>query len=167
MRLRAHDEPAMEVQMTELPETVCCVRKCTGLSVNDRYNAMYDFFHECVNNGYVLSSQPLFVIRNYTDYLEDITPSEPYDFQVCIPVLPEKAPKNAVLFKACTALSLLYYGDYSNVEEAFLRLGLEVRKRGLTPAGFVRIIGRVAPYTGHEITPDRYCSQLVLPIKEI
>lgn len=164
MRLRAHDVPAMEVQMTELPETVCCVRRCTGLSVKDKYDAMYDFFHECVKNGYVLSCQPLFVIRDYTDYLEGITPSTPYDFQVCVPVLPEYAPENAVRFNVCNALSLLYYGNYSKVEEAFIRLGSEVRKRGLTPAGSVRIIGRVAPYTGREIAPDMYCSQLVLPV---
>ena len=42
-----------------------------------------------------------------------------------------------------------YYGDYSGVDEAFLVLGREVRERGLKPAGFVRVLGIVAPYSGH------------------
>ena len=32
-------------------------------------------------------------------------------------------------------LSVLYYGSYAGADEAFLRLGREVKERGLTPAG--------------------------------
>lgn len=89
-----------------------------------------------------------------------------YTFYICIPVLPEQAPEDAVRIPACTALSLIVYGDFSNQNEALLYLGEQVRKRGLTPAGYIRAIALVAPYTGKEINPDRYCSQLVLPVEE-
>jgi len=58
------------------------------------------------------------------------------------------------------------YGNYSNLNEAHLYLGEQVRKRGLTPAGYIRAIALVAPYVGKEINPDRYCSQLMLPVEE-
>ena len=66
---------------------------------------------------------------------------------------------------ACRALSVLYYGSYAGADEAFLRLGREVKERGLTPAGDPRVLGIVAPYTGREIETKRYCSRLVLPVE--
>ena len=59
---------------------------------------------------------------------------------------------------------MLYCGDYSNVDEAWLRLGCEANARGLTPAAPPRVLGIVAPYTGREIEARRYCSRLVLPV---
>ena len=52
------------------------------------------------------------------------------------------------------------------MDEAFLALGREVRERGLKPAGFVRVLGIVAPYSGREIETQRYCSRIVLPVEE-
>ena len=43
--------------------------------------------------------------------------------------------REAVTLPACRALSVLYYGSYAGADEAFLRLGREVKERGLTPAG--------------------------------
>ncbi len=166
MRLRAHEVPDSPLTIIEIPETVCCVRKFQGSLVQDKYHASYDFFHECVEKGISLAPKPFFIINERTDYLDGkITPT-PYDFHICIPVLPEQAPEDAVHFPACTALSLLCYGNYGNINETYLYLGEQVRKRGLTPAGFIRVIALVAPYAGKEIDPDRYCSQLVLPVEE-
>ena len=166
MRLRSHNVPDMSLSIIEIPETVCCVRKYQGPLIQDKYHASYDFFHECADKGISLAPNPLFIMNERTDYLEGKITSTPYDFYVCIPVLPERAPEDAVSFPACTALSLLVYGDYSNINEAHLYLGEQVRKRKLTPAGYVRSIALVAPYVGREIAPDMYCSQLVLPVEE-
>lgn len=165
MRLRSLDVPDMYVSVIELPETICCIRKFRGCLIQDRYHSLYDFFHECVERGLVLTSEPLFFINERTDYLEGRIASDPFDSYVCIPVLPEQAPEDAVPIPACTALSLVYYGDYSNMRDAYLHLGEQVRERGLTPAGFIRVIALVAPYVGQEIDQTRYCTQLVLPIK--
>lgn len=56
-------------------------------------------------------------------------------------------------------LSVLYCGDYAGVDEAWLPLGREVKARELPPTGAPRILGIVAPYTGREIDPQRYCSR--------
>lgn len=165
MRLRSHNVPDMSLSITKIPETICCVRKYQGALIQDKYHASYDFFHECAKKGISLAPNPLFIINERTDYLEGKITSTPYDFYVCIPVLPEQAPEDAVSFPACNALSLLVYGDYSNLNEAHLYLGKELRKRRLTPAGYVRAIALVAPYVGREIDPDMYCSQLVLPVE--
>lgn len=167
MRLRSHNVPDMSLSIIEIPETICCVRKYQGTLIQDKYHATYDFFHKCVEKKISLAPKPLFIINERTDYLEGQITSIPYDFYVCIPVLPEHAPKNAVPVPACTALSLLVYGDYRNLNEAHLYLGEQVRKRGLTPDGYIRAISLVGPYVGKEINPNMYCSQLVLPIKEI
>lgn len=165
MRLRCMRNPPMSVQMLNLPETVCCVRRHTGMTYQEKYDAMYDFYHECVANGYALAQEPLFIINERTDYLERKLSSAPYPFQVCVPILPEKAPADAVRFPACTALSVLYYGcDYNEWNKVWLRIGKEMDERGLTPAGFPRGIGIVAPYTGREIDPERYCSRAVIPV---
>lgn len=167
MRLRSHNVPDMSLSLIEIPETICCVRKYQGVLVQDKYHASYDFFHECADKGISLAPNPLFIVNERTDYLEGKITSTPYDFYVCIPILPERAPEDAVSFPACTALSLLVYGDYKNLNEAHLYLGEQVRKRGVAPAGYIRAISLVGPYVGREINPNMYCSQLMLPIKEI
>ena len=166
LRIRAMTVPDISVQMMTLPETVCCTHRQIGLTVREKYDAMYNFFHECVENGYTLAKEPLFVVNERTDYLEERIAAEPYPFQVCVPVLPESAPKSAVRFPSCRALSVLFYGDYSRMDEAWLRLGREARERGLVPAAFPRVIGIVAPYTGREIAPEKYCSRLVMPVAQ-
>lgn len=166
MRLRAMKAPDMSVQMMTLPETTCCVRRYIGLTVQEKYNAMYNFYHECIEHGCVLAQEPLFIVNERTDYLDGQISSEPYPFQVCVPVLSERAPADAVHFPFCKALSVLFYGDYDRLDEAWLRLGREAKERGLAPAAFPRGIGIVAPYTGQEIEPGRYCSRIVMPVEE-
>lgn len=165
MRIRSHDVPDMSLSIVKIPETLCCVHKYEGALIQDKYHASYDFFHKCAEKGTALVPKPFFIINERTDYLEGKITSTPYDFYVCIPVLPEDAPEDAVPIPACTALSLLVYGSYGNLDEAYLYLGEQVRERGLTPAGYIRVIALVAPYVGKEIDPDRYCSQLVLPVE--
>ncbi len=164
LRIRAMTTPDISVQMMTLPETVCCTRRYTGLTVQERYDATYAFFHECIENEYVLAQEPLFLVSERTDYLEGRISSEPFPFQVCVPVLPESAPECAVRFPSCRALSVLVYGDYSRLDEAWLTLGREAKERGLTPAALPRGIGIVAPYTGREIDPGKYCSRIVMPV---
>ena len=161
LRLRAGGSGGMT-----LPAVTCCTRRCEGHTIAEKYNAMYDFYGECVRRGCRLSHEPIFTISERTDYLEDCIGDTPYPFHVCVPVRPENAPKEAVTLPECRALSVLYYGDYSGVDEAFLALGREVRARGLKPAGFVRVLGIVAPYSGREIETQRYCSRIVLPVEE-
>lgn len=166
MRLRSHGVPDMSISIVEIPEILCCMGKFQGALVQDKYHATYDFFHKCVERGLTLAPKPIFMINERTDFLEGTLSSAPFDSYVCVPVLPEQAPEDAVSVPACTALSLLVYGSYSHIEGAYLYLGEQVRKRGLTPAGYLRTIALVAPYVGKEINPDMYCSQLVLPLKD-
>ncbi|MCM1039057.1 MAG: MerR family transcriptional regulator [Ruminococcus sp.] len=166
MRLRSHNVPNRSLSIIKIPETVCCVRRFQGPLVQDKYHASYDFFHECVEKGIALAPEPFFIINERTDYLEGKLSSAPFDSYICIPVLPEQAPEDVVHVPACTALSLLCYGNYSKIDEAYLYLGEQLHKRGLTPAGYVRAIALVAPYVGKEIDPQRYCSQLVLPVED-
>lgn len=164
LRLRADTDTGISVQLLTLPAVTCCRRLCEGYTVADKYNAMYDFYGACVRQGYHLSDEPIFTISQRQDFLNGYIADKPYPFWVCVPMRPEKAPKEAVVLPACRALSVLYYGSYAGAGEAFLRLGREVKQRGLTPAGDPRVLGIVAPYTGREIETKRYCSRLVLPV---
>lgn len=166
LRIRAMTDTDMSVHMMTLQETVCCTRRCTLLTVQEKYDAMYDFFHECVENGYVLAQEPLFIVNERTDYLEGRISTEPYPLHICVPVQPESAPESAVRFPSCKALSVLLYGDYNRLDDAWLRLGREANERGLVPAAPPRGIGIVAPYTGREIDSGKYCSRIVMPVAE-
>ena len=166
LRLRAGGSGGLSIQLMTLPAVTCCTRRCEGHTIADKYNAMYDFYGECVRQGCRLSREPIFTISERTDYLEGRIGNEPYRYAVCVPVRPETAPEDAVVLPECRVLSVLYCGDYSGVDEMWLTLGREVKARGLTPAEAPRILGIVAPYTGREIETKRYRSRLVLPVKD-
>ena len=165
LRLRAGESGRMSIQIMTLPAVTCCTRRCEGHTIAEKYNAMYDFYGQCVHRGYRLSDEPIFTISERRDYLDGYIGDAPYPYQVCVPVRTETAPAEAVTLPECRALSVLYYGSYDGVDEAFLTLGREVKARGLKPTGFVRVLGIVAPYSGREIAAQRYCSRLVLPVE--
>ena len=164
LRLRAAEPPSWSVQVMTLPAVTCRIHWMFGLTFKERYDAMYAFYADCVRRGCVLSDEPLFNIYERQDYLEGFITDTPYRFAVCVPVRPEEAPEDAVTLPECRALSVLYCGDYSGVDEAWLWLGREVKARGLTPTAAPRILGVVAPYTGREIETQHYCSRLVVPV---
>ena len=163
LRLREKKEDDMSVSVITLPESICLMRKFVGRTTEDKYAAMFEFYGDCVRNGCRLSDEPIFIISDRKDYLEGFIGEENFPFYACVPV--KEKTKEAVVLPACKALSVLYYGDYGNVNAAWLRLGEEVKKRGLKPVGSPRVLGIVAPYTGKEIAAGRYCSRLVVPVK--
>lgn len=166
IRLRTVEPPGISVQVMKLPAVTCRMRWCRGFTLRQRYNDMYDFYSECVRLGCVLSDEPLFTISERQDYLEGAIANTPYPYAVCVPMQPKKAPEDAVVLPECRALSVLYCGDYSGIDEAWLTLGREIKERGLTPAAAPRVLGIVAAYTGREIETQHYCSRIVVPIKE-
>ena len=87
-------------------------------------------------------------------------------YAVCVPVRPGSAPADAVFLPECRALSVLYCGDYSGIDEAWLTPGREVKAKNLTPAAPPRVLGIVAVYTGREIDARCCCSRLVLPVEK-
>ncbi len=164
LQLRTGHRGNLFSDIIDLPEYTCCVSTHKGLTIQQKYIAMYNFYGECVSKGYTLGREPLFCISERYDYLRGEISEEPFTFHVCVPVSTKKAPEEAVVFPACKALSVLYLGSYSSFDTAWLTLGREVKERGLTPAGDPRVMGIVAPCTGREIDPDLYCSRLVLPV---
>jgi len=165
MRLRALDQPAIRVETITVPAVTCCIKHCVGSSVRDKYVAMFDFYTECVRNGYELSSDPIFTMYEHDVYIDGSVSSEPYPFSVCVPVRKDSA-RDSVSLPACRAVSVLYYGDYDKVNEAWRALGKEIKDRNLKVVGKPRTIGIVAPYTGQEISVSRYCSRLIVPVTE-
>ena len=165
-QIRSLNKPNLFAEITVLPEVVCCVHRATGLSLAEKTAETYNFYHECVRKGYVLTAEPLFVINERTDYLDGRLSAEPSPYYVCVPVDPRHAPASAKRFPSCKALSVFYYGDYENLNRAWLKLGEEVKNRGLAPADFPRGIAIVAPYTGQEIDPQRHCGKVVVPIRD-
>lgn len=157
--------PNLTVAIIKMPGVYCCTRRFGECDFPiSQFNAMYDFYHDCIASGHTIGHQPLFIINERTDYLEGRLEPHMNGFSVCIPIN-DTDSEDAVYFPACHAISVLYYGDYNGITEAWLKLGEEVKARGLTPAGLPRTIGIVAPYTGREIDPKHYCSRLALPIE--
>ena len=166
LRLRTGRRENLYADIIDLPEYTCCVSTHKGMTIPQKYTAMYNFYGECVSKGYTLGREPLFCISERTDYLRGEISEEPFTFHVCVPMETKKAPTETVVFPACKALSVLYLGSYKDVNRMWLALGKEVRERNLIPAGYPRVMGIVAPSTGREIDQNLYCSRLVLPIEE-
>lgn len=166
LRLRVREKAGMAVQVITLPAVTCIMRRYWGHTSQEKYNAMYALYHECIREGYILSDDPLFTISDRKDFLEGYIGKDPFPFDVCVPLRADKAPAEAVVLPECRALSVLYYGEYGGMDEAWLTLGREVKARGLKPNASPRVLGIVAPYTGREINAQRYCSRLALPVEE-
>lgn len=166
LRMRAEPPGQLRVQIVMLPAVTCCTRRLTAADAADAAAAMHTFYGECVRRGCVIAQEPLFRVLERTDYLNGALDAGPQAFTLCVPIRPDRAPKDAVLFPACTALSVLYYGGQREREDAWLTLGREARERGVKIADHPRAIDIVSSYTGQEIKQQRYCTRLALPIDE-
>lgn len=166
IKLRVDKQEHLSFEFVDLPEYVCCARRARGTTSEEHYWTMYHLNSEVVEKGYrPLASEPLFVIKERTDFLEGTFEEREEDYVCCIPLEPEGAPEEAVVYPACRAFSCLGYGSYAQVPELLNALGREIRARGLKPAGYVRVLGLVAPYTGRDISADNYVTRLALPVE--
>lgn len=166
LRMRAEPPGQPCVQIVTLPAVTCCTRRMTAVNEAEAGAVMHKFYGECVRRGCVIAQAPLFRVFERTDYLRGALDAGPQAFTLCVPIRPDKAPKDAVSFPACTALSVLYYGGQCEREDAWLTLGREAVDRGVKIAGHPRAIDIVSSYTGQEIEQQRYCTRLALPIDE-
>ena len=80
LRLRAGGSGGLSIQLMTLPAVTCCTRRCEGHTIAEKYNAMYDFYGQCVRQGCRLSHEPIFTISERTDYLEGRVGDTPYPF---------------------------------------------------------------------------------------
>lgn len=165
LKLRAHQEGDIIIEIITLPEIICRMKKSIGKKPQDKYDAMYSLYTECIKKGCVLSDEPLFDILDRSDFLNGYLSDEEYPFYVCVP-LKEKTD-DSVVIPACKALSVLYCGDYENSDKCWLIINEELKKRNLKPSGLPRVIGIIAAYTGKEIAEKKYCSRFVIPIEDV
>lgn len=166
MTIRLNNKNDMRFEIINLPEYVCFVREYTG-TPREKINAMESLFHEACEKGYrFLPTEPLFIINKCSDFLNggfnfDLV----HSYKCCIPLEPETAPADAVKISACRAVSMLYYGDYSDLDDAYVTLSEKINEMGITPKGDVRALAIVAPYVGKNINPKNYVSRLVVPFE--
>lgn len=166
MKLRATTDKHMSVQLCQMPEGWYYVEQARGHSPQDKYNMTYAAYHHCVEKGYRPSGEPLMCLSYRSDYLDGYIDPHPHDFDSCVPLHPGQKGPEVVVLPACSALMLYYCGDFSEMDEAYLRMGREVRDRGLEAAGFLRVDTVVGPPLGREVGLDKYRCRLILPVKE-
>ncbi len=167
IKLRVDKQENITFEFLTLPQYVCYAREFRGTTIEDRYKAMYNLYHEAVEKGCrLLSTEPIFIINKRTDFIEGEFQEKQVDFICCVPLEPDGAPEDAMTLPSCRAYSCLFYGGYEHRPKAFNLFGENIRKLGLKPTGYVRALGLVAPYTGRAIPDDNYVSRLVVPIEE-
>ena len=93
LRIRTAGTRDMSVSVQEigLPEVICCMQKCMGRTPEEKYNAMFAFYAECIKQGHCLSDEPLFTTLEREDFLHGYIGTEPYPYYVCVPVRKETA----------------------------------------------------------------------------
>ena len=92
LRLRVREKAGMSVQVITLPAVTCIMRRYWGHTSQEKYDAMYALYHECIRKGYILSDDPLFTISDRKDFLEGYIGKDPFPFDVCVPLRADKAP---------------------------------------------------------------------------
>ena len=167
IRLRVKNREHLSFGFVNLPRYVCFTGEFRGATVESRYWAMYHLYHQVVERGYrLLATEPLFVINRRHDFICGTFTEKVVDFTCCIPLEPDNAPKDAVVYPACRAFSCLYHGNYDRCAEVFNAFGAKIRELGLRPTGYVRSLALVAPYTGQDISSDNYLTRLAVPVEE-
>ncbi len=165
MTLRAKTQNHMSVRLLRMAGGWYYTEHSRGFSPQDKYNAAYDAYHRCVEKGYRLSTGPLMTVNYRTDYLEGRIDPTPHEFDAYIPIQPGQNAPETVSVPDYPALTLFYCGDFSELDEAYLRLGREARRRGLEPGGYVRMDTVVGPPLGREVGLDKYRCRLILPVR--
>lgn len=167
IRLRVENREHLSFEFVTLPQYVCFTGEFQGTTVENRYWAMYNLYHQAVERGYrLLATEPLFVINRRDDFIRGAFTEDVVNFTCCIPLEPDTAPEDAVVYPACRAFSCLYRGNYDRCAEVFNAFGAKIRELGLRPAGYVRSLALVAPYTGQDISADNYLTRLAVPVEE-
>lgn len=165
MSVRLNKSEGMKVSIVRLPDYICYTREVLAQNPCEMCMKMQEHFNEAVEKGYTpLASAPLFLIVKRRDFLLKECSHKEYSYVCCIPLEPKNAPKEAIKISGCKALSVIYYGSYEKSEAAFTELGNKAKEMRLKSIDFPRVLGIVAPYTGREIKPDSFVTQLALPI---
>ncbi|MCH5211090.1 MAG: MerR family transcriptional regulator [Oscillospiraceae bacterium] len=163
MKLRLDNKNHMTWEIINLPDYICYAKEYTGTCVADKYRDMYNMCHDAYEKGYkMLPSEPLFVINKRDDFLRGEFSEKEINYICCLPLKPECASEETVTIRGGKALSVLHYGEYGTFAEVHLFLGKMIRELGLKSVDYPRTMGLVAPYTGREITPDKYVTRLAI-----
>ena len=107
IRLRVENREHLSFEFVTLPQYVCFTGEFQGTTVENRYWAMYNLYHQAVERGYrLLATEPLFVINRRNDFIRGAFTEDVVNFTCCIPLEPDTAPEDAVVypapFPACT-----------------------------------------------------------------
>ncbi len=165
-RLRATTDKHLSVQLCPIDEGWYYVEHhAAGATLQDKYNANYAAHCHCIEKGIRLGLGSQMCVNYRTDYLEGRIDAAPYPFDSYVPVHPGQDAPEIVHENACTALVLYYCGELSELDDAYLRLGREVRERGLKPTGYIRGEGIVGPPVGREVDMSKYRCRLILPVE--
>lgn len=166
MKLRATTDKHLSVQLCQIAESWYYVEQhAGGLTLQDKYNANYAAHCHCVEKGIRLGLGSQMCVNHRTDYLEGYIDATPYPFDSYVPVHPGQNFPGIICEPACTALVLYYCGDLNEIDDAYLRLGREVRERGLKPSGYVRMEAIVGPPVGRDVDMNKYRCRLILPVE--
>lgn len=168
MALRINDDWHYKTEIIRLPEYVCYQKEFKASSPGGRYGNTYETFRETVEKGYrPLISKHIFIVNKREDLWADQDAASDCDYICCIPLKPDCADEHTVAYPACTACSMLCYGDFSAVGRAHIEFGRRFRALGLKAAGYPRGIAIVSGYTDEGFRPENYVSRLVVPIEEL
>ena len=167
LELRNRDSYHMTAEIVTLPDFYCYTGEFKRENYMSTYWGMYETYHEAISKGYQpLATEPIFGLAHRTDYLEGHIDDAPYRVTCCVPLDPKCVPKDAVFIKGGKAVSVLHYGPYESLEDAYLLLGQKVRELGLKAVGPLRNLGVVAPAIGKSIADSNYVSRIAVLVEE-
>ena len=137
----------------------------SGYNAQDRYDKTAVLSHKMAEKGWPYQYMHTgFSICRRSDYLEGRWEERPAAFTVCIPVVPEKAPSDAVMIPGGAALSMLHYGPAESEKDLLFQLAAYLRRHRLQPDGFVRAFDLMYTAIQQPFRTDTRCLRYVIPI---
>ncbi len=166
LEVRSGGLPSLSFSFVDLSEVTCYCVSSVLTSAEDGETFFYRAHEQCISAGYQLNgTEPLFGIFSDDWQVSSPVMDHPHTSTACIPVIPGgHGDPHLVTFPAVHAFSGLAYGDYSMIGTLDARFREEIIARKIRPAGPVRFIGLVAPYTGNHIASEHYCYRIVVPV---
>lgn len=165
LQIRARGKQQTVFEQITLPSLLCCVMDGCGCGAQDRYDKIAVLSHKMAEKGWPYQYMHTgFSICRRSDYLEGRWAEQPAAFTACIPVLPEKAPPDAVMIPGGAALSMLHYGSSESEKDLLFQLAAYLRKHRLQPDGFVRAFDLMHTSIQQPFRTDARCMRYVIPI---
>ncbi|NLE03835.1 MAG: MerR family transcriptional regulator [Crenarchaeota archaeon] len=120
-----------------IPERYCIVREVVAKDFDDAVSLFVETFNSCIERKLKFANGCFHFCELLMDLFdEDFYNETNIPIRICISIIGEHAPKDAVIYPQTKALSISFCGKYSNIYEPYESLKKYIIDNGYKVSGF-------------------------------